>query len=132
LQITINSQPSHTGENSVELEVNVKSLTTAHLNLISSITSTKLERIILAHLFAFRILVDDSLWMRLDDVLVRLVERLTVRAELKVEFRHVPVKRGWERDWGKRLPMFVEKGRMTVFDLESQLIYCSDAAGGRR
>jgi hypothetical protein len=116
-----------------ELEAGTESrLTPAHLRLISSITSTKIERIILTRLPAFDRPAGDSYWMELDDLLVKLVERLRYNLGLDMEFRDVSLAWHGKRDFGECLPMFVERGRITVIDVEGQLIYRSDEGGERK
>ena len=115
-----------------ELEVFALSLNDLELNLVSSITSTNIEKIILTHSTAFRLPTGHAYWTQLDDILIRLVGRLERGLRLEVAFRDVTVT--WRRrsDLGEHLPMFVKKGRMMVFDIRKRPIYCSDDFGERR
>jgi hypothetical protein len=70
--------------------------------------------------------------MELDDLLVKLVERLRYNLGLDMEFRDVSLAWHGKRDFGECLPMFVERGRITVIDVEGQLIYRSDEGGERK
>lgn len=102
------------------------------LNLLSSVTSTKIEKITITSSTASRLPAGHARWVRLDDILNRLVEGLERGLKLEVEFRKVRAPWvGRELDLGERLPMFVKRGRMTVFD-KNGLIYCSDGVGERR
>ena len=115
-----------------ELEVFALSLNDVELDLVSSITSATIEKIILTHSTAFRLPAGHAYWMQLDDVLIQLVGRLERGLRLGVEFRDVTVTWRGRPDLGEHLPMFVEKGRMMVFDIKDKLIYCSDDVGERR
>jgi hypothetical protein len=102
-----------------------------HLNLISSITSTKIEKIILAESPAFKLSVGDTYWTKLDDVLVNLAGRREHKVGLEVVFAGVTVTWDGKLDLGKYLPMFVERGRMVVLDTKDQPVCHSDEAGER-
>jgi hypothetical protein len=114
-----------------ELEIVAQFLSYKNLDLISSISSTKIEKIILTRSVVFRFSEARTAWARLDKILVQLVHR-SKRSTLEVEFRDVSVTWEGKLNLGKYLPMFVEKGRMTVLDPEGQLIYCSDGAAEGR
>jgi hypothetical protein len=66
-------------------------LTDARLKVISSITSINIEKITLTGLPTFNRPTGDIYWMHLDDVLIRLVERLRYSLGLEMEFRDVSV-----------------------------------------
>jgi hypothetical protein len=116
-----------------ELEAFVMFANDAELDLISSITSTKIEKITLAHSPAFELPADDTYWTRLDDILVKLAERSTHPPGLEVEFLRV---RCWDErpksDLAEYLPKFVEVGWVMVLDWEGNLICSSDGARGGR
>ena len=106
----------------------------AELDLVSSITSTKIEKITFAHSPAFDLPTRHTYWARLDDVLVELVGRSEYKLRLEVEFQGVyvaPSKKS-ESYLTKRLPKFVEKGRMVVLGPGGNVLYCSDEAKGER
>ena len=88
----------------------------AELDLVSSITSTKIEKIIFAHSPTFDLPTRHTYWAWLDDVLVELVGRSEYKLRLEMGFQGVyvaPSKKS-ESYLTKRLPKFVEKGRMVV------------------
>ena len=116
----------------LELEASASPLRDWGMNVISSVASTSIERIIIkrsvVHDSDFRE-VDDTFWTRLDDILVGLVERPEYMLRLEVEFRG-----NWnDRRYGQSetpLPRFVKKGRMTVRNRRNlSLVYCSDEPG---
>ena len=102
------------------------------LNTISSIISTNVEKIIIKHWKAFCYLPCDVFWTSLDHILTELVGRPGYKFRLEVEFREYYGVEGSKFDQkGTHLPRFVEKGRMTVWNCEGELVYCSDAPGVR-
>jgi hypothetical protein len=109
-----------------ELEVFVPSPNDAELNLVSSITSANIEKIKLTHSTGFQLSAGHNYWTQLDDILVRLTGRREYKVGLEVVFDKVSVTWDGKLDLGKYLPVFVEKGRMTVLDAKGQLVYCSD------
>jgi hypothetical protein len=99
-----------------ELEVRALGRNEAELKLLSSITSTKIEKIIITHSASFWFLVGQAYWTQLDDILNRLVGQLEQGLGLEVEFRKMDVpEREIRPDLGKFLPMFMKKGRVKVF-----------------
>jgi hypothetical protein len=115
-----------------ELEIVASRLTDAHLNLVSSITSSRIEKITLDRSPAFMLPAGHTYWTRLDEVFVRLVGRREYKAGLEVVFAGVVVAWDGKLDLGKYLPMFVEKGRMVVLDTKRRSIYRSDEAREKR
>ncbi|KAF9791921.1 hypothetical protein BJ322DRAFT_1102454 [Thelephora terrestris] len=97
-----------------ELEASTLCLKDAKLGLLSSITSTKIEKIILASQYGFERLVEQTHWTKLDAVLIELAERSMHGPRLEVAFRDV--NGGWDKntDFSKYLPKFVERGRVVV------------------
>lgn len=107
-----------------ELEFRSLGSNDTELDVISSIESRKIEKIIFANTNAFGHLVDNAFWTRLDDILIELVGRLDCK--LEVEFRDAKLgTKGW---FNKKapLPKFVEEGRVIVSDELGDLVYCSD------
>ena len=98
-------------------------------DLLSSITSTNMQKIIFAQSFAFYgSFVGNGYWPRLDESLCRLVDRLGCEHLLEVEFRALVVPDG-ELDIERYLPMFYKKGRVRILDeMTKMIIYCSDGA----
>lgn len=83
------------------------------LDIISSVSSTKVEKIIINR--GLRYLnrpVNDAFWTELDDILIKFVERPGYKCILEVELREFDVK-GFDQK-GPPLPMFAEKGRITA------------------
>ena len=111
-----------------ELEIVTPNQDDVELNLLSSITSAKIEKIVISRSTAFQLPVVHAYWSRLDDILSRLVEGLEPGLRLVVEFREVSI--GLDERRLERLPMFLKKGRMAIFD-ENELLYCSDNVGER-
>lgn len=109
-----------------ELEVFALSLDDAELNLLSSITSMSVEKIILTHSTAFRLPAGHAYWAQLDHILVQLVERSERGLRLEVEFRDVSVTWRGDADLGKCLPAFLRKGGMMVSDTKNEVVYRSD------
>ncbi|KAF9645178.1 hypothetical protein BDM02DRAFT_3120600 [Thelephora ganbajun] len=102
------------------------------LNLISSITPTNIQKIILTHSTAFRFSAAHTYWTRFDDVLIQLINRSEYKLRLEVEFQGVYDTRGEKSVLKMYLPRFHEKGRVTILSTRNELIYCSDEARGRR
>ena len=100
----------------------------AELAIISSIASTKIEKITLGRSSAFELFAGHAHWAQLDEILVNLAERSECKLGLEVEFRDPFVTQDEKLESGltKYLPRFVEKGRMVVSDSDGGLIYCSD------
>ena len=98
----------------------------AELKLISSITSTKIEKITLAHLPALGLSLDNTYWTQLDVILVKLAEQSEHKPWLEVAFRDVNGM--WNEESGLRLylPRFAEKGSMVVLSREHEVLYSSD------
>lgn len=113
-----------------EFEAFALYLNDAELDLISSITSTKIEKIIFTHAPAFELSVGHTYWTRLDDALVKLAERSKRKLRLEVAFRCVNGVWDDKPDLRKYLPRFVEKGRMTVLGHEYEVLYSSDEVKG--
>lgn len=101
-------------------------LNSAELKLISSITSTKIEKITLAHLPAFGLSLDHTYWTQLDVILVKLAEQSEHKPALEVAFRGVNGM--WDEESGLRmyLPRFAEKGQMVVLSREYEVLYSSN------
>ena len=87
----------------------------AELVLISSITSTKIEKITLNYSSAFGYFVRQPHWTRLDDILVKLGEQSECELGLLVEIRVALITP--DEELTKYLPRFVEKGRVIVSDM---------------
>ena len=116
-----------------EFEIFMRELNTAEVDLISSITSMNIQKIIFRSASEFReFSMGHNYWTQLDDVLWRLADRPNYKLRLEVEFRHVWD--GWSggSSLEKHLPRFLEKGRLRVTNGEDTLIYCSDSAEGRK
>ena len=98
------------------------------LYIISTITSTKIEKIRINHSSdTWNLLVWDFSWTRLDGILVGLVERLGHEKGLEVEFwGDWAFERLYNHRTNVYLPMFVEVGRMKVWNRQNELVYCSD------
>jgi len=98
-------------------------------DLLSSITSTNMQKIIFAQSYAFcGSFMGSTYWPRLDDSLCQLVGQLGCEHLLEVEFRALAVPHG-ELDIERYLPMFYKKGRVRiVHELTKMIIYCSDRA----
>lgn len=110
----------------LELEISGFFSLDRDLGSILSITSTNIEKIIINRSTSFdNPLVNDT-WARLDNTLTELVERLELEIRLEVELRgswHVGREGFSQKNPG--LPRFVKKGRMTVWDYQKNLVYCS-------
>ena len=87
----------------------------AVLVLISSITSTKIEKITLNYSSAFGHFVRQPHWTRLDNILVKLGEQSECELGLLVEIRVALITP--DEELTKYLPRFVEKGRVIVSDM---------------
>ena len=100
-------------------------------DLVSSITSTKIQKIKFTQSAAFYDCpVGDTYWKRLDNSLCRLADRLGCEHRLLVEFHVIEVEDG-ELDMAKYLPTFSKKGWVRVWDEQTETdIYRSD--GERR
>lgn len=97
------------------------------LDFVSSITSTKIQKIILANSPAFELSVGHPYWRKFDGILIKLVEQSGPGHGLEVGFR------GGEgvsdkTDLRKYLPRFVEKGRIVILGDEYEVLYTSDEA----
>jgi len=97
-----------------ELKIYAPNPRTVELNLISSITSTKIQKIIFTQVLSPQesSASDRQNWTKLDGLLCRLVDRLEHGLRLEVEFQ-APGKqerRGGGLDFRKWLPMFYDKG----------------------
>jgi hypothetical protein len=115
-----------------ELEVAARDWDNAELKLLSSITSTKIEKITITHSASFWSPEGHPYWTQLDDILNQLARRLECGLRLEVEFRDVDTPgRETMSDLRKRLPMFVNKGQVRVFDNDGS-VYCSGDVGERR
>lgn len=93
------------------------------LGCISAIKSKKIQKITI-HRFT-SISYGTVPWTRFDDSLTALAKQLEGNTRLEVEFR---CSRGEidPRDEEISLPKFVKKGRVTVWDVENNLVRCSD------
>ena len=87
----------------------------AGLALISSITSTKIEKITLNYPSTFGLFVGQAYWTRLDNILVKLGEQSECELGLLVEIQAALVTR--DEELTEYLPRFVEKGRVIVSDM---------------
>ena len=87
LQASGRSQRSHTVENSASSKSDVD------LDLLSSITSTKIKKIVIAHSTWLELPAGHACWLRLDDISNRLVEGLERGLGLEVEFQKLHA--GW-------------------------------------
>ena len=94
-----------------ELEISASRPGTMELNLISSITSTKLQRIAFTQLLTRTPQPDRARWIQLDNSLCQLVDRLEGGVRLKVEFQTLNEEAWWDGKLGfkKHLPRFYEK-----------------------
>jgi len=101
-----------------ELEISVFRPGPLESNLISSITSTNIQRITFTRPLQFKgqQAVDDPDWTRLDDSLCRLVDRLKCGPQLEVGFLALNAQQWWSGELGfkKCLPRFYEKGETGV------------------
>ena len=99
----------------------------AVLVLISSITSTKIEKITLNYPSTFGLFVGQAYWTRLDNILVKLGEQSECELGLLVEIQAALVTR--DEELTEYLPRFVEKGRAIVLDMREGSIHSSDKDG---
>jgi len=96
-----------------ELEIYAARPKELELNLISSITSTKIQRITFTQPPVRERGVDYShIWPQLDESLCKLVDRLERGTRLEVEFRALNAQAWWGGKHGfkKHLPKSYEKG----------------------
>jgi hypothetical protein len=92
-------------------------------SLISSITSTNFRKLILnAKYFIRDSHLDNPSWMRFDNMLCELIDRLqksgyrhTLEVELQAEY--VELKEGESLEYQGVLPKFREKGRVSVVEI---------------
>ena len=111
----------------LEFEISAYPLNGNQLDFVLSVTSTKIERIIIYRSRKIVHPVGDAVWTRLDSLLTELAERLVNGIRLEVEFRG-----SWdvgENEFEQkkvRLPGFIEKGRITLWSCDNELVYCSD------
>ena len=115
-----------------ELKICASPPDTMEHELISSITSTNIEKITLtlSHGF-YRFLPDHRYWRLLDNSLCQLVDRLGCGGQLIVEIQTYDFGGGME--YGEYLPKFHEKGQVRVVDEASDsIIYCSKKRKTRR
>ncbi|KAF9645698.1 hypothetical protein BDM02DRAFT_3119791 [Thelephora ganbajun] len=110
-----------------ELEICLSSAENAETDLISSISSPNIQKIIFTQSHAFdERFVGDPSWPRLENSLCRLVDQLERKHRLEVEF-HVYNMEGGNVDFETYLPKFREKGRVMVLDRTTKMVvYCSD------
>ena len=98
-----------------ELEIYASRPGTMELDLISSITSTNMQRITFARPLTPQETptLGYSNWPELDDSLCRLVDRLECGLQLEVEFKALNGQAWWDGELGfrKHLPKFYEKGK---------------------
>ena len=96
-----------------ELKLDASRPTVAELNLISTITSTSIQRIIFNRSFVLQEIPAPDLpdWTRLDRSLCQLVGRLGRGLRLSVEFKALDAQAWWDGDldFRKHLSMFYEK-----------------------
>lgn len=101
-----------------ELEIYALRPGTVELNLISSITSTNLRRIAFTQPLTLegRTILDHPDWIRLDNSLCQLVDRLGCGPQLEVEFQALDAQIWWTAELGfkKHLPRFCEKRKAGV------------------
>ena len=104
----------------------------AELVIISSITSTKIQKITLTDSSAFERPVCHPYWTQLDDILVGLVDRSERKLGWEVDFRALlisPLHKDPKSDLTEYLPKFAEKGgRIIISDWMGGLIYYSERA----
>jgi hypothetical protein len=114
-----------------EFEASKKYPDEAELDLISSITSTRIEKITLNYYSTFGLFVRRAYWTRLDNILVKLGKQSECELGLLVKIRVALVSPGEELWSGltEYLPRFVEKGRVIVSDSRERLIHSSDGVG---
>jgi len=97
-----------------ELEIYALCPGSAESSLISSIASTKIRRIVFTELLVFEgePPPDQPNWIKLDDSLCRLIDRLECGARLEVQLQALDGQGWWsgELDFKKYLPRFSEKG----------------------
>ena len=97
-----------------ELDLSVMHPWRVELGLISSITSTHMQRITFNHPRMYHELPvrDRPDWTQFDDSLCRLVDRSERGLRLEVSFYKPPMQVWWTGELGlkKRLPRFYEKG----------------------
>ena len=79
---------------------------------ISSVASTRIGNVVLTKWTASD--CSEDFWTELDNVLIKLVERLGHRDKLRVEFRNTEIVEGTEFDGGVYLPKFAERGQVMV------------------
>ena len=99
-------------------------------DLLSSITSTNIEKIALdlGHSF-YKFSPDHAYWRKLDHSLCHLVDRLGCEGRLEVTIQTVKLHDKLGYDYGKHLPMFHGKGRVRVVGGTGTLFYCSSGTG---
>lgn len=115
----------------LEFEVSAYPLREKELDIVSSITSTNIEKIIINRRAAFYP-VGDVVWTQLDNILTELAEKSEHNVRLKVEFRGGWIAERKEFDQKSHLPKLIGKGQVTIWDGLDKLIYCSDALGTSR
>ena len=103
---------------------------TMEQDLLSSITSTHIEKIALNLGRSFRkLLPDHAYWGKLDRSLCHLADRLGCEGRLEVTIQIISKDGELEYDYGKYLPMFHGKGRVRVVGVTGTLLYCSSGTG---
>jgi hypothetical protein len=112
----------------LELGTPATTLRDQELVCISTIRSTKIEKIIIRRYPDYRYRLDVTNWARLDEILIGLVElpgRCT-ETKLEVEFRYSDpdMELGDEEVY---LPKFIERGLVTVWGRQGEVVYRSGA-----
>jgi hypothetical protein len=109
----------------LELQIPANVLRGKELDCISTIGSTKIEKIIFRHCPHY-FLKQATIWTQLDDILIELVKQRRCDTRLEVEFRYHQKMMSWSDQI--HLPKFVKEGRVTIWNPQNELVYCSDAA----
>ena len=95
----------------LELETSVFPLCDRGLDLIKSVESTNVEKIIIHRCPAYDYGIDFNFWRDLDDILIQFFKRPRNKRKLEVEFRGGKAIWGWWID----LPRFVEQGGRYIY-----------------
>jgi hypothetical protein len=111
-----------------ELGTPAVTLREPELVCISTIISTKIEKIIIRRCPNYPCSWEAASWTRLDEILIGLVERpgRCTETKLEVEFRYSDpdMELGDEEVY---LPKFIERGLVTIWSRHGEVVYCSDA-----